>query len=127
MIVNGKEWVVDHPLSKRWPLYTRGNVGEVFPDVVTPLTWSLCGQAFEDGWRSAWTEFGLVAPGDFDVDRVLVAVAGGYCYLNMSYIRLLGVRTPGGHGEGGRQEPARRGECAEIPGRNRATGISSAR
>ena len=44
---------------------------------------------------SAWIEFGLVAPGDFDVERVLVGVAGGYAYLNMSYIRLLGVRTPG--------------------------------
>jgi pyruvate,water dikinase len=95
MKVNGKEWVVDHPLSKRWPIYTRGNVGEVFPDVVTPLTWSLCGAAVENAWRSAWVEFGLVAPGDFDVDRVLVGIAGGYAYLNMSYIRLLGVRTPG--------------------------------
>lgn len=95
MILNGKEWIVDHPLSKRWPLYTRGNVGEVFPDVVTPLTWSLCGAAVESGWRGAWTEFGLIAPGDFDVDRVLVGIAGGYAYLNMSYIRLLGVRTPG--------------------------------
>jgi pyruvate,water dikinase len=95
MKVNGKEWIVDHPLSKRWPLYTRGNVGEVFPDVVTPLTWSLCGAAVENAWRRAWIEFGLVAPGDFDVERVLVGVAGGYAYLNMSYIRLLGVRTPG--------------------------------
>ena len=27
--------------------------------------------------------------------RVIVCIAGGYCYLNMSYIRLLGVRVPG--------------------------------
>ncbi len=95
MMVNGKEWVVDHPLSQRWPLYTRGNVGEVFPDVVSPFTWSLCGQAFEDAWRAAWTKFGLVAVDDFDRDRVLIGIAGGYAYLNLSYIRLLGVRTPG--------------------------------
>jgi len=78
MIVNGKPWIVDHPLSRRWPLCTRCNVGEVFPDVVTPLTWSLCGAAVEKGWRSACTTFGLVAPGDFDVERVLVGMAGGY-------------------------------------------------
>jgi rifampicin phosphotransferase len=96
MIVNGEKWVVDDQLSERWPLFTRGNVGEVFPDVATPLTWTLLGGAFEASWREAWCEFGIVAPGDFDTDRVLVSIAGGYCYLNMSYVRLLGVRVPGG-------------------------------
>ena len=95
MKVNGTEWLVDDELSKRWPLYTRGNVGEVFPDVVTPLNWTMLGKAVEDSWREAWAEFGIVAKGDFDTDRVIVCIAGGYCYLNMSYIRLLGVRIPG--------------------------------
>jgi pyruvate,water dikinase len=95
MIVNGKPWLVDDELSARWPLYTRGNVGEVFPDVVTPLNWTLLGSAVEESWREAWREFGIVAPGDFDAERVIVCIAGGYCYLNMSYIRLLGVRVPG--------------------------------
>lgn len=96
MKVNGKEWMLDDELSERWPIYTRGNVGEVFPDTVTPLNWSLVGQEVEDSWRQAWKEFGIVARGDFDKDRVLCCIAGGYCYLNMSYIRLLGVRVPGG-------------------------------
>jgi len=95
MIIHGKEWLVDDALSGRWPLYTRGNVGEVFPDVVTPLNWTLLGGAVEESWRQAWREFGIVAPGDFDTERVIVCIAGGYCYLNMSYIRLLGVRVPG--------------------------------
>jgi rifampicin phosphotransferase len=95
MIVKGEEWLVDDKLSARWPLYTRGNVGEVFPDVVTPLNWTLLGGVVEDSWREAWREFGIVADGDFDTERVIVCIAGGYCYLNMSYIRLLGVRTPG--------------------------------
>jgi rifampicin phosphotransferase len=95
MIVNGAEWLVDDTLSARWPLYTRGNVGEVFPDVVTPLNWTLLGGAVESSWRDAWREFGIVAPKDFDTERVIVCIAGGYCYLNMSYIRLLGVRVPG--------------------------------
>jgi len=95
MIVNGAEWLVDDKLSARWPLYTRGNVGEVFPDVVTPLNWTLLGGAVESSWRDAWREFGIVAPKDFDTERVIVCIAGGYCYLNMSYIRLLGVRVPG--------------------------------
>jgi phosphohistidine swiveling domain-containing protein len=95
MIVNGKPWIIDDDRSQRWPLYTRGNVGEVFPDVATPLAWSFLGGACESGWRQAWDEFGIIAPDDFDTERVLVCIAGGYCYLNMSYIRLLGVRVPG--------------------------------
>jgi pyruvate,water dikinase len=50
---------------------------------------------FENAWRSAFRNFGLVASDDFDSDRVMLGVAGGYCYINMSYLRLLGVRTPG--------------------------------
>ena len=31
-------WVVDDAPTVRFPIYTRGNVGEVFPDVVTPTS-----------------------------------------------------------------------------------------
>jgi pyruvate,water dikinase len=95
MKIDERTWLVDDELSRRWPIYTRGNVGEVFPDVVTPLNWTLLGDAVEYSWRAAWQRFGIVAPGDFDTERVIVCIAGGYCYLNMSYIRLLGVRVPG--------------------------------
>ncbi len=29
-------WIVDSKPSKRYPIYTRANVGEVFPDPVAP-------------------------------------------------------------------------------------------
>lgn len=91
-------WPTDNPLSKRWPLYTRGNVGEVFPEVVLPLTWDLYGKAAEDGWRAAFDTMGLLAPSDIpaDEDMTILGVFGGYCYINASYVRLLGVRAPGG-------------------------------
>ena len=91
-------WATDNPPSEQWPLYTRGNVGEVFPEVVLPLSWELYGRAAERGWRQAFERMGLLMPGDLD-DRsefVILSVFGGYCYLNASYIRLLGVRAPGG-------------------------------
>ncbi|MFV0258275.1 MAG: SDR family NAD(P)-dependent oxidoreductase [Acidimicrobiales bacterium] len=93
-----KLWDTDNPPSRRWPLYTRGNVGEVFPEVVLPLTWGLYGQAAEDGWRHAFETFGLLVPGDMaaDEDMVILSVFGGYCYINASFVRLLGVRAPGG-------------------------------
>lgn len=96
-----KIWETDNAPSAAWPLYTRGNVGEVFPEVVLPLTWDLIGKSAEDGWRQAFVKMGLVATGDFsdEEDMIILSVFGGYCYLNASYIRLLGVRAPGGRVE----------------------------
>ncbi|MGA9278422.1 MAG: hypothetical protein WBV89_15795, partial [Ilumatobacter sp.] len=93
-----KIWETDNPPSSHWPLYTRGNVGEVFPEVVLPFSWDLIGQAAEDGWRQAFVRMGLTADGDLaDGERmVILSVFGGYCYINASYVRLLGVRAPGG-------------------------------
>lgn len=91
-------WATDNPPSTRWTLYTRGNVGEVFPEVVLPLTWKLLGRSAEIGWRRAFEQLGLLMPGDLDPDEdmVVLGVFGGYCYINASYVRLLGVRAPGG-------------------------------
>jgi rifampicin phosphotransferase len=32
-------WVIDNPMSERYPVYTRGNAEEVSPDVI-PLQWT---------------------------------------------------------------------------------------
>lgn len=98
MAIFEKIWETDNPPSAKWPLYTRGNVGEVFPEVVLPFTWDLIGKAAEDGWREAFVKMGMVADGDFsdDEDMIILSVFGGYCYINASYVRLLGVRAPGG-------------------------------
>src|SRR4051812_17626070 len=93
-----EQWVMDNPVSRKWPLYTRGNVGEVFPEVVLALTWDLYGQAAEDGWRDAFGHLGMVATDDFPTDEpmIILGVFGGYCYINASYVRMLGLRAPGG-------------------------------
>ena len=92
-----KQWVVDDEMSARHPIFTRGNVGEVFPDPVAPLTWSLVGfTGAELGWRDAFERFGAVHADELDPDgNEILACFGGYCYLNVSITRLLGVRTPG--------------------------------
>ncbi|MDH4168371.1 MAG: PEP-utilizing enzyme [Acidimicrobiia bacterium] len=90
-------WPADNEPSRQWPLYTRGNVGEVFPDVVHPLNWLLYGPEAERGWRDAFEDLGLVTTGDLSPDEpwVILGVFGGYCYINASYVRMLGVRAPG--------------------------------
>ena len=90
-------WIVDTPPSARYPIFTRGNVGEVFPDPVAPLTatWGIK-QCAEPGWRDAFERFGAFDRDEFDPDNnEIIGIFGGYCYLNVSISRILGVRTPG--------------------------------
>jgi len=91
-------WIMDNPPSKKWPLYTRGNIGEVFPEVVLALTWDIYGQSAENGWRDAFERLGITADGDFPDDEpmIILGVFGGYAYINATYVRMLGVRAPGG-------------------------------
>ena len=89
-------WPADCGPSKRWTVYTRGNVGEVYPEVVLPLEWDLGGAASEAGWQTAAATVGFAGPRDFgDEPFVVLGVFGGYAYFNVSLMRLLGVRTPG--------------------------------
>ena len=91
-----KIWVVDDTPSRRFPIYTRGNIGEVFPVVVSPLTWPLYGSQAELGWRDAFRRFGVYLDNDFGTDPMgIIGCYGGYGYLNASYIRVFAVRTPG--------------------------------
>lgn len=88
--------MADNEPSTRYPVYTRGNVGEVFPTVVSPLTWTTYGVQAEAGWRDGFCRFGAFSPADFGNEpMVILGVFGGYCYLNMSMIRIFAVRTPG--------------------------------
>lgn len=90
-------WIVDDLPSTRFPIYCRGNVGEVFPNVVTPLTVSLLGTSAATGQKQAFCELGAAVDGDFDEPdaAVLTGFFKGYLYGNLSLARLMGVRTPG--------------------------------
>ena len=89
-------YVTDTELSARFPIYTRANVGEVFPDPVTPLTSDTALWLAELGWRDAWARMGAFELDEFPDDEFCqLGVLGGYCYLNASLIRLFGERAPG--------------------------------
>jgi len=91
-----KYYVTDSDLSERFPLYTRANVGEVFPDPVTPLTGSGFMFHSEIAWREAWDRVGAFRMDEFPPDEMAqLGIVGGYCYLNASLIRLFGERAPG--------------------------------
>lgn len=95
------KWLVETALSQKYSFYTRANIGEVFPDPVSPLSFEwfehggTVGSA-EHGFRDAYYRIGVMTPEELPPDdAVFLGVAGGYGYLNASALRLLGHRAPG--------------------------------
>ena len=88
--------VTDTELSSRFPIYTRANVGEVFPDPVAPASKHPLMWEAELGWRRAYVRMGAFEIDEFPPDSFcILGIAGGYCYLNASVMRLFGERAPG--------------------------------
>lgn len=91
-------WPISNETSKVFPLYSRANVGEIFPDPITPLNASLGFQhTLEPGWRDAFIACGVWDDDLYDdsVDFNILPAFGSYLYINMSLMRLFGVRVPG--------------------------------
>ena len=93
--VDGRWWLIDDPESERYPLYCRGNVGEVFPNVVSPLTGSLALQGAERGQQRWGLWMGMVTKKDLDGGGLMTGIFGGYMYGSVSLSRLAAVRAPG--------------------------------
>ncbi|HWW54087.1 MAG TPA: PEP-utilizing enzyme [Acidimicrobiales bacterium] len=89
-------WLVDNDPSTTYPIYTRGNIGEVFPLPVTPLSWTFAAiPCSEAGWRDAFARYGAFDADEFSEGIEILGCFGGYGYLNVSISRIFGVRTPG--------------------------------
>ncbi|WP_019749682.1 PEP-utilizing enzyme [Rhodococcus erythropolis] len=92
------EWPINDATSKVFPLYSRANVGEIFPDPISPLNASVGFQhGLEPGWRDAFVACGVWDPDLYDenVQMNILPAFGSYLYINMSLMRLFGVRVPG--------------------------------
>jgi rifampicin phosphotransferase len=89
-------WIADWPPSERWPHYTRSNAGEVIATPTSPL-----GQQFTFdngivlGWRDGYVRQGAYAEGEM-ADKLPEPAGffGGYFYINLSNVRMQGVRSP---------------------------------
>ena len=88
-------WVADTEPNQRFTLYTRGNVGEVFPHVMTALTGTLIGDAVRQGQVNVFVEMGVLRRHEVKGPSVGTGVFGGYLYMSGSALRLFGVRMPG--------------------------------
>ncbi len=93
-------WIVEGQIDPRWPINTRGNIGEVFPEVLTPLSYKLAVISAERGWRDAFRKMGILAAKDLRrEDPTIIGLYGGYGYLDLSFLRIVGVRAPGSNPE----------------------------
>jgi len=96
-----QQWIVETTPHQGLSFYTRANIGEVFPDPVSPMSFSwfehggTIGGA-EIGFRNAYYRIGVMTPDELPPDKaVFLGVTNGYGYLNASALRLLGHRAPG--------------------------------
>ena len=91
-------WITDWEPSPRFPLYTRANAGEVMPEPVSPLGWTL---VFEPGvamgWADAQIDIGTLDPEDLDPRRPEVRGLLRRLPLpqRVAMARIFGVRAPG--------------------------------
>ena len=89
------EYITQVP-STRYPVYTRGNAGEVWPEVAYPLTITLTRKAGEIASAQAAINAGVISPKDIqDGPTCFGGVFAGYMYLNLSFGRMIAIRTPG--------------------------------
>ena len=89
-------WITDWPPSPRWPHYTRANAGEVLAPPASPLglqfSWN---RGMVPGWRDGYVRSGNYSLDEFDGDLPeVVGFFGGYLYINLSNVRMQGVRSP---------------------------------
>ncbi len=89
-----ERWITDSQRWDRLPYYTRANAGEVLNDPCSPLGWTLVfEQGLLKGWLRGFVDFGVYAEGELPSDPPPVAgLFGGYFYLNLSHMRLMGMR-----------------------------------
>ena len=84
----------DTPLDPSYPVLTRGNAGEIMPDIVSPLSATLFFPPLERGWRRSFTETWDVMEWP-DCPTTFAPIVGGRFYINISAFRRLADLTPG--------------------------------
>jgi len=81
------------PVDPRYPLYSNGNISEVLPGCITPLSWSYIGPTIEHAFRFQGVALGAMEPGGAEYQ-----VLGFFFhrpYVCVSYLEAAAERTPG--------------------------------
>jgi rifampicin phosphotransferase len=84
----------DTPLDPDYPVLTRGNAGEIMPDIVSQMSATVFFPPLERGWRRSFTETWDVMPWP-ECPTTFAPIVGGRFYINISAFRRLADLTPG--------------------------------
>ncbi|HET7721372.1 MAG TPA: hypothetical protein VFK43_15505, partial [Acidimicrobiales bacterium] len=92
------DWdVLNEPIGSTTS-WTRVNVGEAFPGVPTPLTWTWAGPASDAGVTRGWVKMGVFPRSQSrpssEVAAHFVAICQGRALLNIDRLRSIGDRIP---------------------------------
>lgn len=93
-----QDWFLDSKVGERFPAWTRGNAGDVFPEPVSPLALTLyIRPALATGLRDAQISMGIFDWDEYEEPEApdLFKIFGGYLYNGLSLVRLFGARMPG--------------------------------
>ncbi len=80
-------------IDSRFPLYSNGNVSEILPGCVPPLTYSLFSRGVERGFRSVAETIGSMS--DVGPNPIVVGFFFHRLYLNVSYFMTAADNSPG--------------------------------
>ena len=89
-----KSWITDSQRSDRLPYYTRANAGEILPDPAARWAGPWCSSgACSRAGCGGFVDFGVYREEELAGDPPpVVGMFGGYFYLNLSHMRLMGIR-----------------------------------
>lgn len=90
-----KAWFLDDEPSERYTVYCRGNVGEIVPNVATPLTATISVPAFRTGFADLFADTGAFTREELEDPAATGGLFGGYLYFNASFVRTFAARVPG--------------------------------
>ncbi len=71
--------------KSRFDLWTRGNVAEAFPDIMTPLSWSLWGEAMNELLRDSFRHYSFSPEVK---EKCFIMLNGGKLYYNIGLVNL---------------------------------------
>jgi rifampicin phosphotransferase len=93
--MTGAHWFLDDEPNARFPVYCRGNVGEIVPRVATPMSATVTTPAFQFAFDGLFRGTGAFSDEELAGPAVTGGIFGGYLYFNLSFARAFAARAPG--------------------------------
>jgi pyruvate,water dikinase len=88
-------WIpeLNTPIDPRYPLYSNGNISEILPGCITPLSWSYIGPTIEHAFRSQGIALGVM--GESGTEYQVLGFFYHRPYMCVSFMEEAAAHTPG--------------------------------